>query len=70
MTTLQLQFLSLKHRPTTEEQTNIIYQIPCKVFMELHWRNRQVSEDKKVGTFEERGTLQEEVQCGKTHLDL
>ena len=30
VTTLQQQFLSLKHRPTMEEQTNIIYKIPCK----------------------------------------
>ena len=30
VTTLQQQFPSLKHRPTMEEQTNIIYKIPCK----------------------------------------
>ena len=47
-----------------EEQTNIIYKIPCK-----DARNSQISEDQKVGTFEERGTLQEGVQCGKTRVD-
>ena len=30
VTTPQHQFPSLKHRPTMEEQTNIIYKIPCK----------------------------------------
>ncbi len=28
--TLQREFPSVKHRPPTEEQTNVIYKIPCK----------------------------------------
>ena len=30
MRTLQREFPSVKHRPPTEEKTNVIYKIPCK----------------------------------------
>ena len=40
-TTLQQQFLAPKFRPSMESQTNVVQNSLYKLFVVLHWGNRQ-----------------------------